>query len=115
MNGRLGARYGQGMKVGDQFMWPEDGSATPNFWTVIHPTEKDGFWASSNVNVNGVSKTLLFLYDYYYSVVLGEVAPPVIGPVSFPHSCPRCGSRAYVGLFAVEHELPNINCPARSD
>lgn len=31
----------------------------------------------------------------------------------FPHACPRCGARAYVGLFEVTHASPTT-CRARA-
>lgn len=33
-----------------------------------------------------------------------------LDPGRFPHVCPSCGARAYVGLMAVEHEDPKRSC-----
>lgn len=74
----------------------------------------------------GHSPNIFYLSDYKgfwvrasnYAEVSGSGGSKGTGARidQFPSNCPRCGMRAYVGLFEVEHadKRRSASCPARS-
>lgn len=69
----------------------------------------------TSLRCHGRRLTAVGVLDSTYTVLRAdyEMTGPFTtkpDPGRFPHHCPSCGKRAYVGLLRVEHEDPKVSC-----